>query len=128
MNELKKVLLKYNYDDYNEDIDGEMYDYYVYFQVLASDFLKAFKDSLRGKAVDRHLSDLILCMDWGNLTGSISDDVLEFSELILIRDKKSCMDALRELSKNRYFMSLESGWTRKVITKEEDYIQPKPRW
>ena len=128
MNVLRKVFLKYNYDSYDEDIDGDMYDYFAYFQMPAKDFLKAFKDSLRGKAVDKDLSDLILCMDWSNMEGRLLDEVLVFSEMILIRDKESCMDALRDLSKNRYFVRLYSSWTGKNITKEGDYVQPVPRW
>lgn len=128
MNDLKRVFLKYNYDSYNEDIDGDMFDYFVYFRVPAKDFLNAFKDSLRGKAVDKDLSDLILFMDWSNLEGSLLDEVLVFSEMMLIRDKESCMDALRMLSKNRYFVRLYSGWTGRNITKEADYVQPVPRW
>lgn len=127
--ELTDILKKYSYDDYNDEIDGELYDYYANFRIPADVFFDAIVKVMSGEQIDERLRKLMASLGSKELREGVesADGIFLFYIPLLIRTRDGFEEALEVVSEYPYFNGLECYWTRVMAFKKEDYVHPLPR-
>ena len=124
------IVKKYCYDDYDDEIDGDLYDYYAHFRIPADDFFDAVVKAMSGEQIDERLRELVVSLGSRELregVESANGAYLLFYVPLLIRDREGFEEALEVASEYPYFNGLECNWTRVMAFKKEDYVHPLPR-